>query len=128
MFRARRANRIKILVWDGSGLVLVSAVPTVDPSDPALADTVDRLRLDLPSSAQVGGAAVENLDLKTQLDDSTPLVIAVVLLLAVGVVVNMTPLRTSQWWTESVGAGVSTAALRGLKPVLPDEFAQYLPG
>jgi RND superfamily putative drug exporter len=66
---------------DGSGLVLVSAVPTVDPSDPALADTVDRLRADLPSTAQVGGAAVENLDLKSQLDESTPLVITVVLLL-----------------------------------------------
>ena len=66
---------------DDSGLVLVSAVPTVDPSDPALADTVDRLRQDLPSTAQVGGAAVENLDLKSQLDESTPLVIAVVLLL-----------------------------------------------
>ncbi|GAB3255650.1 MMPL family transporter [Nocardioides dilutus] len=66
---------------DESGLVLVSAVPTVDPSDPALADTVDRLRADLPATAQVGGAAVENLDLKTQLDESTPLVIAVVLLL-----------------------------------------------
>jgi transposase len=26
VFRARRANRIKILVWDGSGLVLVSKV------------------------------------------------------------------------------------------------------
>ena len=52
----------------------------------------------------------------------------VVLLLALAVVVNMTPLRSAQWWTESVGAGVSTAALRGLKPVLPAEFAQYLPG
>ncbi|WP_246081755.1 hypothetical protein [Nocardioides litoris] len=64
---------------DGSGLELVSAVPTVDPSDPALAETVDRLRADLPDSALVGSAAVENLDLKTQLDGSTPLVIAVVL-------------------------------------------------
>jgi RND superfamily putative drug exporter len=66
---------------DGSGLVLVAAVPTVDPSDPDLGATVDRLRADLPSSAQVGGAAVENLDLKAQLDHSTPLVIGVVLLL-----------------------------------------------
>ena len=56
------------------------------------------------------------------------LVRGAVLLLAVAVVVNMTPLRTAQWWTEWVGAGVSTAALRGLKPVLPEEFAQYLPG
>ena len=66
---------------DDSSLMLISAVPTVDPSDPALGDTVDRLRADLPDSALVGGAPVENLDLKTQLDDSTPLVIGVVLLL-----------------------------------------------
>ena len=66
---------------DGSDLVLIQAVPTVDPSDPALGTTVDRLREDLPGSALVGGAAVENLDLKTQLDESTPLVIGVVLAL-----------------------------------------------
>lgn len=66
---------------DGADLVLISAVPTVDPSDPELTEIVDRLRADLPSSAQVGGAAVENLDLKAQLDASTPLVISVVLLL-----------------------------------------------
>jgi len=61
--------------------VLIQAVPTVDPSDPALAETVDRLRADLPGSALVGGAALENLDLKKQLDTSTPLVIGVVLAL-----------------------------------------------
>ncbi|WP_300430467.1 MMPL family transporter, partial [uncultured Nocardioides sp.] len=66
---------------DGSGLEMFTAVPTVDPSDPELAETVDRLRADLPSSALVGGAAVENLDLKTQLDESTPIVVAVVLAL-----------------------------------------------
>ncbi|MEO5663334.1 MAG: MMPL family transporter, partial [Nocardioides sp.] len=66
---------------DGSSYALIQAVPTVDPSDPALSDTLDRLRADLPSSAYVGGAAVENLDLKTQLDDSTPLVIGVILAL-----------------------------------------------
>ncbi|MEP7090030.1 MAG: MMPL family transporter [Nocardioidaceae bacterium] len=66
---------------DGSGLSLISAVPTVDPSDPALGETVDRLRADLPTSAVLGGAAVENLDLKAQLDKSTPLVIGVVLVL-----------------------------------------------
>jgi RND superfamily putative drug exporter len=64
---------------DDSDLVLVQAVPTVDPSDPELSETVDRLRADLPESALVGGAAVENLDLKAQLDESTPLVIAVVM-------------------------------------------------
>ena len=66
---------------DGSGLEMFTAVPTVDPSDPELAETVDRLRADLPSSALVGGAAVENLDLKSQLDESTPVVVAVVLAL-----------------------------------------------
>ena len=66
---------------DGSDHRLIQAVPTVDPSDPELVTTVDRLRGDLPDSALVGGAAVENLDLKTQLDESTPLVIGVVLVL-----------------------------------------------
>ncbi|WP_185996351.1 MMPL family transporter [Nocardioides campestrisoli] len=66
---------------DESGLVMVQAVPTVDPSDPALGETVDRLRGDLPDSALVGGAPVENLDLKSQLDESTPWVIGIVLVL-----------------------------------------------
>jgi RND superfamily putative drug exporter len=70
-----------VAAGDGSSYALIQAVPTVDPSDPALGATVDRLRADLPSSAYVGGAAVENLDLKTQLDDSTPLVIGVILAL-----------------------------------------------
>jgi RND superfamily putative drug exporter len=64
---------------DGSGYTLITAVPNVDPSDPALGETVDRLRGELPDEVLVGGAAVENLDLKQQLDESTPLVIAVVL-------------------------------------------------
>jgi GNAT superfamily N-acetyltransferase len=66
---------------DDSGLVLIQAVPTVDPSDPSLGETVDRLRAELPGSAVVGGAAVENLDLKSQLDESTPLVVTVVMVL-----------------------------------------------
>ncbi len=70
-----------IAATDGSGYSMIQAIPTVDPSDPALAKTVDRLRAELPSSALVGGAAVENLDLKDQLDRSTPLVIGVILTL-----------------------------------------------
>ena len=66
---------------DGTDLRLIQAVPTVDPSDPDLVATVDRLRSDLPDSALVGGAAVENIDLKSQLDRSTPIVIGVVLVL-----------------------------------------------
>ena len=64
---------------DGTAYTLVQAMPKVDPSDPALAQTVDRLRTELPDGVLVGGAAVENLDLKTQLDHSTPWVIGIVL-------------------------------------------------
>jgi membrane protein required for colicin V production len=49
-----------------------------------------------------------------------------ILLLAVTVVINMTALKTSTWWQESQGAGLLTAALNGLKPALPAQFARYL--
>lgn len=55
------------------------------------------------------------------------LVRGVVLLLAATVVIGMTPLQTSTWWQQSVGAGITLAALKGLKPVLPEEFGKYLP-
>jgi membrane protein required for colicin V production len=51
-----------------------------------------------------------------------------VLLMAVAVVINMTALKRADWWTESRAAGVSTTAVKGLKPVLPERFGQYLPG
>jgi membrane protein required for colicin V production len=51
-----------------------------------------------------------------------------VLVLAVAVVVNMSPARRAQWWTESKGAEVSMAVLKSLKPSLPERFGQYLPG
>jgi membrane protein required for colicin V production len=51
-----------------------------------------------------------------------------VLLLAVAVVVNLTSFRGAEWWMESKGAGISTAALKQLKPVLPEGFGRYLPG
>lgn len=56
------------------------------------------------------------------------LVRGAILLMAVAVVVNMSPARSAQWWTESKGAEISIAALKGLKPVLPEQFGQYLPG
>jgi len=56
------------------------------------------------------------------------LVRGAILLMAVAVVINMSPARSALWWTESKGAGVSLAALKGLKPVLPEKFGQYLPG
>jgi RND superfamily putative drug exporter len=61
------------------GHVLLSAVPTVDPSSRSLGTTVDRLRHDLPAGTLVGGAAAENHDLERLLSDKTPLVIGVVL-------------------------------------------------
>ena len=51
---------------------MIQAIPTVDPSDPALAETVDRLRAELPTEALVGGAAVENLDLQAAFDAKLP--------------------------------------------------------
>lgn len=50
-----------------------------------------------------------------------------VLLLAIAVVVNMTGLRSSEWWQASQGAAVLTETLRSLRPALPAQFARYLP-
>ena len=51
----------------------------------------------------------------------------VVLLLAVTVLVGMTPMRESQAWQESQGAKGLQQSLRLLKPVLPVDFGKYLP-
>ncbi|MES2402441.1 MAG: CvpA family protein [Pseudomonadota bacterium] len=50
----------------------------------------------------------------------------IILLLAATVVMDMTSLKNSDWWQESKGAVALTAALKGLKPVLPEQFAKYL--
>jgi len=49
-----------------------------------------------------------------------------VLLLAVAVAISMTPLKDSPWWQESTGAPVLSAALKGLKPALPEQFSRFL--
>lgn len=49
-----------------------------------------------------------------------------ILLLAATVVIDMTALKASDWWQESKGAAALTATLKGLKPVLPEQFAKYL--
>ena len=51
----------------------------------------------------------------------------VVILLAVAVVMEMTPLKSGPWWQESLGAHASVATLKAVKPVLPVEFGRYLP-
>jgi len=50
------------------------------------------------------------------------------LLMAIAIVVNMTSLRRADWWMESQGAAMSTAAVKQMKPVLPERFGHYLPG
>ena len=50
----------------------------------------------------------------------------VIFLLAATVVINMTIFKSSGWWKESAGSEVVTAAVKGLKPALPEQFAKYL--
>jgi RND superfamily putative drug exporter len=65
----------------GSGLALIQATPTTDPSSGTTGSTIDRLRSTLPTGALVGGAAAENHDLEKALAAKTPLVIGIVLTL-----------------------------------------------
>jgi membrane protein required for colicin V production len=51
----------------------------------------------------------------------------VVLLLAATVVINMTPLKSSEDWRASTSAEIAMAALAGLKPLMPQDFGKYLP-
>ena len=55
------------------------------------------------------------------------LVRGMILLLAVAVVMEMTPWRASPWWRESNGVAISKATLAWLKPVLPKAVGKYLP-
>lgn len=54
------------------------------------------------------------------------LVRGLILLLAATVVLDMSGLSASSWWQESHGAPVLEAMLKGLKPLLPEQFARYL--
>ena len=51
----------------------------------------------------------------------------VVILLAVTVLVGMTPMRETEGWTEAQGAQWLQQFLHVLKPVLPADFGKYLP-
>jgi membrane protein required for colicin V production len=50
-----------------------------------------------------------------------------VVLMALVVLVTMTPLKSQAWWTTSVAAPWVVVAVKGLKPVLPPEFGRHLP-
>ena len=50
----------------------------------------------------------------------------VIILLAAAVVIDMTALKSSSWLQESKGAALLEATLKGLQPVLPQQFAKYL--
>lgn len=52
---------------------------------------------------------------------------ALVVLLAITVVVDMTPMRESQAWQQALGAPRLEQCLHVLKPMLPVDFGKYLP-
>jgi membrane protein required for colicin V production len=51
----------------------------------------------------------------------------VLLVWAATVVIGMTPLQTSDWWKSSTAVSWSVLSLQRVKPLLPAEFAKYLP-
>ena len=52
---------------------------------------------------------------------------AAILLLALAVVVQLTPLHGHGWWRESLVGDLSVRALKALKPVMPVSVGKYLP-
>lgn len=50
----------------------------------------------------------------------------VVMLLALAVVVSMSPLRDAPWWQGSVVADLLVATLHAIKPLLPEPVARYI--
>lgn len=76
---------------DGSDLVMMQALPDVDPSDGRMGQILDGLRDRLPAEALVGGAPAENLDLQAALDHYLPILIGVILTL--GFVLLLVALR-----------------------------------
>ncbi|WP_416564145.1 MMPL family transporter [Nocardia testacea] len=76
---------------DGSDLVMMQALPTVDPSDGQMGTILDGLRDRLPAQALVGGAPAENLDLQAALNHYLPIIVGVIL--ALGFVLLLVALR-----------------------------------
>ena len=94
-------------------MALFLATPTADPSDPAVGDTIDRLRSSLPTTALVGGAAAENHDLERALSSRTILVFGVVL--ALGFLLLLVALQAPVIAAVGVAANLlATAAAFGV--------------
>ncbi|MEJ7930751.1 CvpA family protein [Ramlibacter sp. AN1015] len=51
-----------------------------------------------------------------------------VVVLVITIVFLLVPLTHTGTWRESGGAPMAVAALKGLKPMLPETFGRYLPG
>jgi membrane protein required for colicin V production len=49
-----------------------------------------------------------------------------VILLALAVVIGLTPLKTSEWWAQSQIAPLLSVVLTGLKPALPGSLSRFL--
>lgn len=49
-----------------------------------------------------------------------------VILLALAVVIGLTPLKTSDWWIQSQIAPLLSVVLTGLKPALPGSLSRFL--
>jgi putative drug exporter of the RND superfamily len=94
-------------------VALVLATPTADPSDPAVGDTIERIRAALPSGALVGGAVAENHDLEEALASRTLLVFGVVL--ALGFLLLLVALQAPVIAAVGVAANLlATAAAFGV--------------
>ena len=54
------------------------------------------------------------------------LVRGVLILLITGILIALTPLKSSMVWRESIGASLITSVFKGLQPFLPQEYGKYI--
>ena len=113
---------------DDSGLVMLQAVPDVDPSDEAMEGILSSLRADLPADVLVGGPASENIDLQDALNTWFPRVAATIL--ALGFLLLLVALRAPVIaLLGTVVSLLSTAAAFGVaKLIFQDGIAAGLLG
>ena len=102
---------------DGSDLVMMQALPSVDPSDARMSTILDQLRERLPADALVGGAPAENLDLQHALNHYFPIIVGIILVLgfALLLVALQAPLVAALGTVVSL---LSTAAAFGVAKLI----------